>query len=537
MPSLPSRTSVKLIGGFLAILLLFFLAAVLTFRSVRDVEQSNADMEKIAEAVRTGRMMTDIVRDQYIQLSQFVISRDWKYEAQFWKLGLRMKSLKEQVARQLGERVATQPVWSEDEKEVIQRLMEQHSKFEDVYNTDLSQAVKENNIDKVYRIRRQSESLLEQVVLLNANLEQMFLTKLKRAQARQAAVAAWAKRSPFIFFGVAVLLSLLIVVYLGRSIADPIRKLIRGTKDIARGDLTARIQLNRRDEFGRLAESFNRMTQELREHQQRIIQSEKMASLGQLAAGVAHEINNPIGVILGYIKLLLADMKPGDRYYEDLKAMEEEACQCQRIVSQLRHFSRPTELTIEVVDVREVADEALARISRAGKEPSAPIIVTKDYGAGVQLVAADRGKLREVLLNIVQNAADAMPNGGEIKVSIRRAPGGGAGGEPRRAGAANAEPERGELVLIDVADTGCGIPEENMKRVFEPFFSTKERGMGLGLAISYAIMKAHKGFIEVKSEPGKSATFTIGIPAADGTASAPVASARTPPREQVSHDS
>ena len=527
MPSLPSRTSVKLIGGFLAILLLFFSAAVLTLLSFQAVERSNAEMEKIAEAVHTGRMMTDIVRDQYIQLSQFVISRDWNYEVQFRELGARMGALKKQFAAQLDTQVAARPLWTEDEKQMIQRLMEEHDRFENVFNPELSQAVRENNIDKVYRVRRQSEGLLQQVSLLNANLERMFLSKAKRARSRQAAVAASAKGSPFIFFGAAVLLSLVIVVFLSRSIADPIRKLIRGTKDIARGDLTARIQLNRRDEFGRLAESFNRMTQELREHQQRLIQSEKMASLGQLAAGVAHEINNPIGVILGYIKLLLAEMKPGAPCYDELKAMEEETRQCQRIVSELRNFSKPTELVMEIVDVREVADEALDRVGRADRESRPPITVTKDYAPGPQLVSGDRGKLREVLLNIVQNAADAMPNGGQIKVTLRRAPGP-AGDGP--------EPPRGELVLIDVADTGCGIPEENMKRLFDPFFSTKERGMGLGLAICYAIVKAHKGYIEVKSEPGKSTTFTIGIPAADRTSPTSAAPAPALQEERVSHD-
>jgi signal transduction histidine kinase len=443
-------------------------------------------------------MMTDMVRDQYIQLTQFVISRDWKCVDQFHKLGRRTSPVKK--------RVAVLTIWSDEEKRIIALLYEAHQKFVDLFEKELCPAVSENNIDRVHQILRQSEGLLLEVLSLNSNLEALFRRKLTLARNKQAAVAESAKRSPFLFFGAAVALSLLIVAYLGRNISDPIRKLIRGTEEIAGGNLSARIALGRHDEFGRLAESFNRMTQELREHQQRIIQSEKMASLGQLAAGVAHEINNPVAVILGYTKVLLGDMKPGDRFYDELKAMEEEARQCQRIINELRNFSRPTELLLEPVDAREVADEALDRLERAAA--GSPITVAKDYGPAPPLVSADRGKLREVLLNIVQNAADAMPQGGDLKITIRRA--------AHQDHGNDAQASSEDFVLIEVSDTGAGISEENMRRLFEPFFSTKERGMGLGLAISYAIVKAHKGFINVQSKPGQSTTFSIGIPVANG---------------------
>ncbi len=498
MPNLPSRTSVKLIGGFLAILLLFFWAAFLTLRSLEKVEKSAERLAQIAEGVRAGRMMTEVVRDQYIQLAQFVITRDWTYVDQFENLSRRMAPLKKQVAEQ--------DIWSEDEKRVIRMLQDAHQKFEDVFESDLRDAVAENDIDRVRRVQKESESLLQQAISLNINLEQLFQRKIKMAQKKQAELSAGAKRSPFIFFGAAVLASLLIVVYLGRSIAEPVQELIRGTQEIARGNLAARIKLERKDEFGRLAESFNRMTRELHEHQRRMIQSEKMASLGQLAAGVAHEINNPIGVIRGYIKILQAGMKSSGEYGEELKAIEEEAAHCQRIVSELRNFSKPTNLAIERVDAREVVDEALDRLDRVERAKGALICVRREYGAEPQFIAADRGKVREVLLNVVENAVDAMPKGGEIRVGIRRV-----SDYEHRDGQ---ETARGDFVLVEIADTGCGICEENMKRLFDPFFSTKERGMGLGLAISYAIVKAHSGFMEARSAEGKGSVFSIGIPAA-----------------------
>jgi signal transduction histidine kinase len=526
MPFLLSRTSVKLTVGFVAILLLFLWAAVLTLQSVAEVEEANATMEDIIEGVRSGRRMTEIVRDQYIQLVQFVISRDWRYVDEFEELSRRMKPLKK--------RVAGQPIWTEDEKRIIARQEEAHRQFERLFEKEITEAVQQNDIDRVRRIRSQSEALLQEIVSLNGNLDLIFRRKLKTSQTQRAGVAETAKRSPFVFFGVAVLLSLVIIVYLGRSIADPIRKLIRGTGEIAHGNLSARIDLDRRDEFGMLAESFNRMTQELREHQQRIIQSEKMASLGQLAAGVAHEINNPIGVILGYTKVLLAEMRPGDRLYEELKAVAEEAQQCQRIVNELRNFSRPTELVTEAVDAREVADEALDRVERAEKTGASRITVAKDYGTSPQIMTADRGKLREVVVNIIQNAVDAMPEGGRIRVAVR-------GPETREPGE-NAEGAPVDFVIIEIADTGCGISEQDLKRIFEPFFSTKARGMGLGLAICHSIVKAHKGFIDVKSEPGRGTTFAICIPRGPA-AQAPSPPGATPPatvstgKEQMPHES
>jgi two-component system, NtrC family, sensor kinase len=245
--------------------------------------------------------------------------------------------------------------------------------------------------------------------------------------------------------------------------------------------------------LSRLAQSH----QDLREAQQQVIQAEKMASVGQLAAGVAHEVNNPLGTILLYSHMMLEKLGEKDPRREELDTIAKEAARCRDIVRGLLDFARQRRLQIENIEVNKILRET---ITLAGKQPSFQgIQIIEGLDSSLPLLSGDPVQLREVFQNIIYNAGDAMPRGGELIVQSRFN-------------------HRGQAVEVMLTDTGHGIPPENWNKIFMPFFTTKKvgKGTGLGLAIAYGIIKMHRGTIEVKSKVGEGTTFTVKLPVISG---------------------
>jgi two-component system NtrC family sensor kinase len=231
---------------------------------------------------------------------------------------------------------------------------------------------------------------------------------------------------------------------------------------------------------------------ELQATQAQLIQSEKLASMGQLAAGVAHEINNPLGTILLYSDIMHKEVQPESQHGQDLKMIMDEATRCKRIVSDLLNFARQNEVLAQETDLNALLDQVMIEL---GEQPEfAGIQMSLAVEPGLPVIQADSAQLRQVFVNLMDNAAEAMPDGGRLTVSTRRGSDG--------------------YVAVDVQDTGMGIPEENLGRLFTPFFTTKPigKGTGLGLAIVYGIVKMHRGQIEVHSQVGSGTTFTVTLP-------------------------
>jgi signal transduction histidine kinase len=234
--------------------------------------------------------------------------------------------------------------------------------------------------------------------------------------------------------------------------------------------------------------------QQLAEAQEALMQSEKMASMGQLAAGIAHEVNNPLGVVLMYAHLLLDESSPDSTLRQDLNMIAEQADRCKTIVAGLLHFARQNKVVRYPVDLRELTDRAL----RAIQIPE-NVTVEIDDQADDRIADVDRDQIIQVLTNLITNALAAMETaGGALTVRIQ--------GDADR-------------VSLAVSDTGVGIPDENMKKIFEPFFTTKPmgKGTGLGLAVTYGIVKMHCGDIRVQSRANPAAgptgtTFTVILP-------------------------
>jgi PAS domain S-box-containing protein len=230
--------------------------------------------------------------------------------------------------------------------------------------------------------------------------------------------------------------------------------------------------------------------------QERLAQSEKLSAVGQLAAGVAHEINNPIGVILGFAQGAVSRLKEDDPYALPLRSIEREATRCKNLVRNLLLFSRQTARRTELLEVDAVVGEALLLVRTQSKFKAVELVEELGSGGRIQ---GDKTQVQQIVISLCSNAMDAMPAGGRLTVRTRREE---KDGEPR--------------IVLEVQDTGIGIPAEARSRIFEPFFTTKEpgKGTGLGLALAHEIITKHRGTIEITSAAGKGATFTVSLPAA-----------------------
>jgi len=330
-----------------------------------------------------------------------------------------------------------------------------------------------------------------------------------------------------------VLSAIIIMTAFVRVIIRPIESLVEVTDQISKGDLSKTVDVVWKDEIGHLAESFNRMieslkqsqeeieeynrtleqkiierTRELEDAQSQLVQSEKMAAIGQLAAGVAHELNNPLGGILGYSQFALEKIeskeiheftpKDIESYKRYLRDIENQSRRCKAIVQNLLKFSRTTQtLELQEIDINQVLDETLSFLDH--QLMMNQISLKKLYDKTIPRTKGNPGQLQQVFTNIVINAMHASKPGSDIAISTRFLPPLG---------------EFGGAIEVSIADKGIGISDANQKKIFEPFFTTKEvgKGTGLGLSVSYGIVKDHGGEIKVKSRPGEGTVFTIILP-------------------------
>jgi two-component system, NtrC family, sensor kinase len=331
-----------------------------------------------------------------------------------------------------------------------------------------------------------------------------------------------------------VLIAVLSWFFVWRVVGRPVQALERGTERLKAGDLGHQIKVESEDEIGDLARSFNDMssqlkaehtenvawthtleqrveqkTRELRRAHEHALHTEKMASIGKMAAVLAHEINNPLSGILTYAKLLRKYLDHADHgrdrrqeICDSLDLIASESRRCGDLVKNLLTFSRTTPMNLQPTNLNSVIDQAL-RLIQHQLELSA-IHVEEHLEADLPLIQCDGAQIEQVLLALLMNAMDAMPQGGNVWIT------------------STADADANQLRIV-VRDDGAGIPPEILPRIFEPFLTTKEtgRGVGLGLAISHSILERHSGTIAVQSEVGKGTTFTVTLPWEKEAAKAP----------------
>lgn len=229
---------------------------------------------------------------------------------------------------------------------------------------------------------------------------------------------------------------------------------------------------------------------EERRLQKKLIRSEKMSAMGQMASGIAHEINNPLNSILGYSTYMLESWNVEDAHGEELRKIVNAAVRCKETVKKFLDLAREAPERIESVNINEVIEEALSLCSHSISSQNIKVTKNTDINLWVK---ADKRRMEEVFINIILNACQAMDNGGELTIKGCK---------------------DGDSIKVEITDTGCGIAQENLHRIFDPFYTTKEpgKGTGLGLAVSHTIIRNHGGAIDCESSIGKGTKFTIMLP-------------------------
>jgi two-component system NtrC family sensor kinase len=284
--------------------------------------------------------------------------------------------------------------------------------------------------------------------------------------------------------------SITVFVLLGAVSAVPLAVLVRGLESALRNAKTLTRQLEEEIGERKRAESdLRRQMGKLRDAQAQLVQSAKLAAVGELAAGVAHELSNPLTSILGYADLVMEDTAPDNPSREDLKKVIAEARRARGVVQNLFSFSQQTKPKRESADVNEILQRTMA-VVRYQLETSG-IVVEEEHDAGLRPLLLDAGQMSQVFLNLISNAIRAMPEGGRL--SVRTA-------------------QVGAEVAVAISDTGEGIPLQIQDRLFDPFFITGSAGTGVGLSVSLRVVEEHGGRITVESEEGRGSTFTVWLP-------------------------
>jgi nitrogen fixation/metabolism regulation signal transduction histidine kinase len=354
---------------------------------------------------------------------------------------------------------------------------------------------------KTYDIPFMSAKGLYWIVIVTK--QQNIIDKIDRASQRLASKSRELSNVRLLATTGLLMLALAFAVIIGWSFTRPIQKLASAAARVANGELDFQVDVRRRDEVGQLADTFNEMIAGLkskRELEEKLNNAERQAAIGRLTQAVAHEIRNPLNVINLSIDHVATKYAPEDQKRKEqltriLSSIRDEVARLKRLVNDLLNYGRPARLAVEPVDLRELVDETIELVRPQADDQG--VEVTVEEGDFPVEVLGDRGRLKSCFSNIAINALQAMPDGGHLRTRIAKLDG---------------------EVEVTMSDTGVGISEDALGKIFEPYFSTKQAGFGLGLAVTKAVVDEHHGSIKVESIPQRGTTFTVKLPVAEADA-------------------
>lgn len=301
-------------------------------------------------------------------------------------------------------------------------------------------------------------------------------------------------------------------------ISEPISQLMGGVKNLAKGNFDTQFVLNRKDEISELAQAFNQMAVDLRKAQEQIIeeaetkielertlrQSEKLATIGQLASGLAHEMGTPLNIIGGRAELIKRKIKDKEGQQKDLDIIVQQTERITKIIQQLLGFVRKKKPEQKFLEMNTLLETTLDFLDHQIQKQGVKVV--KEMSDHLPPVMGDPDQLQQVFLNLILNAVQSMPEGGGLRLSS----------SSRWISKGGIEDDQREYVVLSVVDTGIGMEEEVVENIFNPFFTTKEeKGTGLGLTVSQGIVQDHEGWIEVESKIGKGSQFRVYLPASE----------------------
>ena len=459
-----------------AVLLLIGVVSISCLWALFDIHHRLHALKQEEDEVRNVVRLASAVRDQYAHVAHTIILGNESHTPLFREATRRLNDLVSEVRAQPRSQGAPE----------IDRIVEASREIESLFDAQILPAIRAGDRAAVTarheRILQLAMSAQDHAEVLARRSESSMEDLNQHVRATQHGAILFTVIAHLI----ALMTAVLIGVYVYRTIARPIARLSAAAARVGAGDLDTQIAVEREDELGLLSRRFNEMTGAVKEHQQKLLQTERLVGLASMSAGIAHELNNPIGVILGYAKLLRRRGAAGDE--KVLAAIEEEAERCRQVIEGLLELTRGGVLHTAPVNIRALVDDVVAALRVKGVPAG---ISFEIHGSGT--AEGDEAKLRQVVTNLTANAVEACGEKGRVVLLVD-------------------ESGRG-AVSIEVHDTGSGLTPAARERIFEPFFTTKATGSGLGLAIARAIARAHGGDVAIVSTTDRGTIFRITIPA------------------------
>lgn len=432
-------------------------------------------------ASRRAALLSVFAREQYIHEVHTIILRDHSH----------VEHHDEWVDKLSDELLALGPIVDEDGTRRLDAIANASCDLKCAFSEEILPAIDREDWDSVQRAHHRANVLVDHMTKHADALAGYFDEKAVRAEDEAAGTVLMALVLAIATGILAGAIALFSGQSLWRSFSRPLTQLERVAERVTAGDRTARVEPIAAREFSVVAEAFNRMLDALSAAEAKLVSTERLAAIGRVAAGVAHEINNPIAVIRGYLGAMRDDSH-SEEVAEELRILDEEAALCQRIAEELLMYARtpalspvPIDMADLLRDASERADGAHSRRSSAPETP--PVIVDAEPAE----MTVDPMRIRQVVVNLVANAREAAADGTPVLVQGRVSQSG---------------------YRIEVLDRGPGIPSDTVEHIFEPFFTTKRNGTGLGLAVCYGLTTAHGGRIHAEPREGGGMRFVVFLP-------------------------
>jgi signal transduction histidine kinase len=472
----PRRIARRVALVFLVVLALLGTALLATVRTFKELSAAEQEAAALDMAKHTGHNVAGLVREQYIHQAHTIIAWNRSHVTHYQHAA--------EEAQHATQRLLSLPL-SPTERAEAKQIAALVDRVDLDFAQQILPAIDAGNHERVGELHERTEQQVDRVVSLSEALNRKLEERAMEASAIEERLGRDAAVLVIGCFATAILGTAAGWLVIGQSILRRLSDLRAGALKLAGGNLDARVPVRGTDEVADLASTFNEMAASLASKQEKLLRAQRLAAIGQVAAGVAHEINNPLGVILGYVTLLQRPQAPAD----GLRIIEDEVRQCQRIVQGLLDLAKPAGNRRDPIDLSELAREAVERLQDGGKlaqrRVELPRVELQSFAAG------DASALRQVVSNLLQNALEATADDGAISVEAR---------------------ELVDSIELQVRDDGPGMTEETRRKAFDPFFTTKAAGTGLGLAISHAIVTAHEGVLILASEPGKGTQAIVRLP-------------------------